>query len=59
VGNEDFLDVVKHPGAGVLGIIVSIYDLGCFTGTIVAFFIGEKLGRRKSMWFPMVWIIVS
>lgn len=59
VGNEDFLAVVHHPSAGVLGIIVSIYNLGCFTGTIVSFITGDRLGPRKSMWFAMVWIIVS
>lgn len=59
VGNEDFLNVVHHPSAGLLGIIVSIYNLGCFTGTIVAFATGDRLGPRKSMWFAMGWIIVS
>ena len=59
VGNDDFLNVVDHPSAGILGIIVSIYNLGCFTGTIVSFATGDRLGPRKSMWFAMVWIIVS
>jgi len=59
VGNDDFLDVVDHPSAGILGIIVSIYNLGCFVGTIVSFITGDRLGPRKSMWFAMVWIIVS
>lgn len=59
VGNDDFLNVVDHPSAGILGIIVSIYNLGCFSGTIVSFIIGDRLGPRKSMWFAMVWIIVS
>ena len=58
VGNEDFLEVVNHPSPGILGIIVSIYNLGCFSGTIVSFLISDKLGPRKSMWFPMGWIIV-
>lgn len=59
VGNEDFLDVVNHPSAGILGIIVSIYNLGCFTGTIVSFAISDRIGPRKSMWFAMAWIIVG
>jgi MFS family permease len=58
VGNEDFLETVHHPSAGVLGIIVSIYNLGCFSGTIVSFLLTDRLGPRKSMWFAMVWIIV-
>ncbi|KAJ5439549.1 uncharacterized protein N7458_010547 [Penicillium daleae] len=59
VGNDDFLEIVHHPSAGILGIIVSIYNLGCFTGTIVSFVTGDRLGPRKSMWFAMVWIIVG
>ena len=58
VGNADFLNVVNHPSAGILGIIVSIYNLGCFSGTIVAFLCSDRLGPRKSMWFAMAWVIV-
>ncbi|RJE19403.1 Sugar and other transporter [Aspergillus sclerotialis] len=59
VGNEDFLRIVNHPSPGILGIIVSIYNLGCFSGTIVSFLLSDKLGPRKSMWFAMCWIIVG
>lgn len=58
VGNEDFLHVVDHPSPAVLGIIVSIYNLGCFSGTIVSFLMTDRLGPRKSMWFAMSFIIV-
>ena len=58
VGNEDFLGVVHHPSAGILGIIVSIYNLGCFSGTIVSFAFSDKLGPRLSMWIAMAWVIV-
>ncbi|CAG8939573.1 unnamed protein product [Penicillium salamii] len=57
VGNEDFLEIVRHPSPGILGIIVSIYNLGCFTGTIVSFASSDKMGPRNSMWFAMAWII--
>lgn len=59
VGNQNFLNTVGYPGDGLLGIIVSIYNLGCFTGTILAFIFADRLGRRKSMWVAMCWIIVS
>lgn len=32
---------------------------GAFSGCIVAFFMGERLGRRKSMWLAMVFIVGS
>jgi MFS family permease len=59
VGNEDFNKTFGYPNSGLEGIIVAIYDLGAFTGCIVTFVIGEKLGRRRAMWLAMVFIIVS
>lgn len=58
VGNEHFLDVVDHPNDSLLGIIVAVYNLGCFTGCVGAFTFGERLGRRRAMWVAMAWIIV-
>ncbi|KAL1991055.1 hypothetical protein VTN49DRAFT_5559 [Thermomyces lanuginosus] len=59
VGNDDFLEVVNHPSDSLLGIIVSIYNLGCFSGCILNFIFGEYFGRRGCMWIAMVWIIVG
>ena len=58
VGNEDFLNVVNHPSSALEGIIVSIYNLGAFTGCIVNFMGGEWAGRRLAMWIAMGFIIV-
>lgn len=59
VGNQDFLDTFDHPSPGLEGIIVSIYNLGCFSGCILAFIFCEKTGRRLAMWIAMGFIIVS
>lgn len=59
VGNEDFLDTFGHPNSALEGIIVSIYNLGCFTGCILAFIFCEKTGRRVAMWIAMCFIIVG
>lgn len=48
-----------NPNDSLTGIIVSIYNLGCFAGCLVNFVTGDMLGRRRSMWFAMIWIIVS
>lgn len=50
---------MSHPGDSLMGIIVSIYNLGCFTGCVINFAIGNWLGRRRAMWLAMAWIIVS
>jgi MFS family permease len=59
IGNADWLDTFGHPAPALEGIIVSIYNLGCFSGCILSFCFCEKTGRRLAMWIAMVWIIVS
>jgi len=59
VGNEDWLRTFGYPGSGLEGIIVSIYNLGAFSGCILTFFFGERCGRRLCMWIAMGWIIVG
>lgn len=59
IGNPNWLDQFSHPNSSLEGIIVSIYNLGMFTGCIVNFVVGETLGRRKSMWLATGFVIVS
>ncbi|KAL5001221.1 general substrate transporter [Aspergillus recurvatus] len=59
VENENFLDHMNHPNDSLMGIIVSIYNLGCFSGCVVNFLVADKLGRRRAMWFAMLWVIVG
>ncbi|KAF9890352.1 hypothetical protein FE257_006018 [Aspergillus nanangensis] len=59
IENDNFLSHMNNPGDSLMGIIVSIYNLGCFSGCIVNFLIGDYLGRRRSMWLAMVWVIIG
>ncbi|KAL9581829.1 MAG: hypothetical protein Q9212_003663 [Teloschistes hypoglaucus] len=59
IGNPDWLDRFGHPNSSLEGIIVSIYNLGMFSGCVLNFVVGEKLGRRKSMWLAMAFVIVG
>lgn len=59
IGNEQFLDLMNHPSDTLMGIIVSTYNLGAFSGCIINFFIGDWLGRRRAIWVAMGFIIVS
>ena len=59
VTNQNWLETFGNPNTALEGIIVSIYNLGAFSGTIINFCFGEKLGRRKCMWFAMAWIIIG
>lgn len=57
VGNEDWRNTFGKPSSGLEGIIVSIYNLGAFSGCILTFIWGEKFGRRLCMWVAMGWIV--
>ncbi|KAI9043686.1 sugar transporter-like protein [Aspergillus affinis] len=59
VGNEDFLDVVHHPGAVFVGFIVSIYNIGCSAGAILAFLTSDRLGFRWTMWMSTAWVLIG
>ena len=56
VTNNDFLDIVGHPSSGYLGIIVSIYNIGCLLGCLINFAIGGRFGRRQAIWVAMALI---
>ncbi|KAB8256315.1 general substrate transporter [Aspergillus pseudonomiae] len=52
VVTEDFLvvhDLVGRSKTTTLSTVTAIYDVGCFFGALVAFSIGERLGRKKSI----------
>ncbi|KAF9263859.1 general substrate transporter [Marasmius fiardii PR-910] len=59
IGNEDFKNTFGHPTDTKEGIIVSSYNLGCFTGCIINFIFGDWLGRRRAMWLAMALITVG
>ena len=48
-----FPEIDTTPGANgsasLQGTVVAIYDIGCFFGAITSLFVGEYLGRRKSI----------
>ena len=49
---QDYLETLKLNGdakTSLLGTATSIYDVGCFVGAIMAFSLGEILGRKKTV----------
>lgn len=52
VVTQDFLevhDLVGPTKTTTLSTVTAIYDVGCFLGAILAFTLGERLGRKKSI----------
>ncbi|KAL3301636.1 hexose carrier protein, partial [Colletotrichum asianum] len=57
--NEDWLDLFNHPSDSATGIIVSCYSLGCLLGCAMTFLLGERLGRRWTIWIAMSQIVIG
>lgn len=52
VVTSDFLQVHGLEGddkTATLGTVVAIYDIGCFIGAIAAAWVGEMIGRKRSI----------
>ncbi|KAF2212248.1 hypothetical protein CERZMDRAFT_97527 [Cercospora zeae-maydis SCOH1-5] len=50
VVTDDFLDQLGLRGnSGLLGTVTALYDIGCFIGAIMAYFIGDIIGRKKTI----------
>lgn len=42
-------DLVGPTKTTTLSTVTAIYDVGCFIGALIAFTLGERLGRKKSV----------
>ena len=49
IGLPSFRADFDNPSAKLEGIIAAIYDIGCFTGAIVAFLTADRYGRKGSI----------
>lgn len=49
INGTGFQKTFNNPSPGLLGTIVAIYEIGCFVGSILTAFIGDRLGRRKTI----------
>lgn len=50
--SQDFLRLhnLEEPSkASLLGTVTAIYDVGCFLGSLSAYWLGERLGRRNTV----------
>ena len=49
LSNRAFLKTFNYPSSTIQGQIVATYDIGCIMGTLLSMFVGDKLGRRRSI----------
>ncbi|OJJ42115.1 hypothetical protein ASPZODRAFT_20761 [Penicilliopsis zonata CBS 506.65] len=56
--SDDFLRVMGHPSANMVATITSLYDVGCFFGSVAGSVFGSQLGRKPSViWGTVVMIL--
>ncbi|KAG7898196.1 hypothetical protein KL935_004346 [Ogataea polymorpha] len=48
-----------HPQGNYLGIIVAIYNLGSFFGSMANIWIGDKLGRKRAIWLGFTLVTIG
>ncbi|KAK4991879.1 hypothetical protein LTR50_001498 [Elasticomyces elasticus] len=53
------IDTNSSSGTNLVAIIVAIYEIGCFIGAVSTSFVGEKLGRRKSVLIGVIIMMVG
>jgi MFS family permease len=57
--NNQFGTDFNHPDPTTQGLIVSVYQLGNVGGSIVIFLFGDKLGRKKSLLFSSIIMLIG
>ncbi|KAF2173876.1 hypothetical protein M409DRAFT_48791 [Zasmidium cellare ATCC 36951] len=57
--NTFHIDTDSKAGTDLLALIVAIYEIGCFFGAIATSFVGEQLGRRRSVFIGVIIMIAG
>jgi MFS family permease len=53
------IDTKTNAGTNMIALIVAIYEIGCFIGAVTTSFIGEGLGRRKSVLIGVIIMVIG
>ncbi|CZR59450.1 related to sugar transporter [Phialocephala subalpina] len=59
VNSTAFKDTFDSPSATITGLIVAIYEVGCFFGSVATALFGEQIGRKKSIGTGVVIMIIG
>ena len=54
-----FMTMLGGPGPYTIGIMISIFNLGCCLGCLVNIIYGQKLGRRRALFITLGCMVVS
>lgn len=54
-----FLSAIGNPSSSFLGLIVALYNVGCLAGCVVSGLVGNKLGRKRSIIYGNIIMIIG
>lgn len=53
MGNK-FVEAFDDPSPSVVGFVTSIFDIGCFIGSIITMAVGDAFGRKRCMYLGAI-----
>jgi MFS family permease len=53
------IDTKTDAGTNMIALVVAVYEIGCFVGAVTTSFVGEGLGRRKSVLIGVIILIIG
>ncbi|KAG6022428.1 hypothetical protein E4U41_002265, partial [Claviceps citrina] len=59
VNSPAFSRTFDSPSSAMVGVIVAIFEVGCFAGAILSAVVGERLGRRRSIAYGCCIMVVG
>jgi len=59
VNSTSFKTTFDSPSPTITGLIVAIYEVGCFLGSVATSIFGESLGRKKSILIGVIIMIIG
>ncbi|KAI7147506.1 general substrate transporter [Hortaea werneckii] len=51
--------MLGNPSPTETGLVTGVYDIGCAIGAVGAFFFGERIGRKKSIIYANIVVIIG
>ncbi|PQE09614.1 sugar transporter STL1 protein [Rutstroemia sp. NJR-2017a WRK4] len=59
VNSTGFNHTFHNPSPTITGLIVAIYEVGCFLGSVATSIFGEQIGRKKSIGTGVIIMIIG
>ncbi|KAI7718611.1 general substrate transporter [Hortaea werneckii] len=59
LAGKRFTTMLGNPSPTETGLVTGVYDIGCAIGAVGAFFFGERIGRKKSIIYANIVVIIG